>query len=63
MLNNAASHGGQPYVYGATGPSAFDCSGLTGYVYRQFGVNLPRTAADQYDAVQHVAKATPRSVT
>lgn len=38
---------GRPYVYGANGPDAFDCSGFTTYVFRQFGVSLPRTAYDQ----------------
>ncbi|WP_238883118.1 C40 family peptidase [Clostridium sp. YIM B02551] len=38
---------GRPYVWGATGPDAFDCSGLVQYVYRHFGINLPRTTYDQ----------------
>lgn len=56
ILNAAAQHYGQPYVYGATGPSSFDCSGFTGYIYRQFGVNLPRTSGEQYNAIPHVAQ-------
>jgi len=36
------------YVYGATGPGSFDCSGLTQYVYRHFGRSIPRTAQEQY---------------
>lgn len=39
---------GYPYVWGATGPNAFDCSGFALYVYRHFGVGLARTAASQY---------------
>lgn len=54
LLNSAATHYGQPYAYGATGPSSFDCSGFTGYIYNQFGVALPRTASDQYYAIPHV---------
>lgn len=38
---------GKPYVWGATGPNSFDCSGLVQYVYRQVGINLPRTANAQ----------------
>lgn len=41
---------GARYRYGAMGPSAFDCSGLTSYVYARQGVRLPRTAASQYGA-------------
>ena len=54
ILDAAAAHQGKPYSYGATGPNSFDCSGFTGYIYRQFGVNLPRTSSQQYDAVQHL---------
>lgn len=39
---------GDPYVYGATGPRTFDCSGLVQYVYKQLGVSLPRTSEEQY---------------
>lgn len=38
---------GKPYVYGAAGPNSFDCSGLTQYVYKQIGINLARSSADQ----------------
>ena len=47
---------GKPYVYGATGPSAFDCSGFTSYVYKKAAsVTLPRTAQAQYNAGQKVS--------
>lgn len=39
---------GQPYVWGATGPDSFDCSGLTQFVWKAAGVPIPRVAADQY---------------
>jgi cell wall-associated NlpC family hydrolase len=38
---------GCPYVSGAAGPRAFECSGLTYYVYQHFGVTLPRKAREQ----------------
>ena len=42
---------GKPYVYGATGMSSFDCSGLTYYAFRQISITLPRTAQSQgYDS-------------
>jgi len=54
-VREAARHLGAPYVYGATGPNAFDCSGFTGYVFARLGIQLPRTAAEQYGAVRHVS--------
>ncbi|HWE65342.1 MAG TPA: C40 family peptidase [Acidimicrobiales bacterium] len=38
---------GKPYVWAATGPNTFDCSGLTQFVWRQAGVAIPRVAAAQ----------------
>ena len=46
-LSAAQSKLGAPYVYGATGPSSFDCSGLTGWAFSQAGVSLPRISQDQ----------------
>ena len=56
----ASKHRGKPYVYGATGPSAFDCSGFVRYVYRQVGVSLPRTSAQQAAAARPVARGSER---
>ena len=48
VLNLAAKQLGKPYVWGAQGPSSFDCSGLTYYVYKNAaGVTLPRVSSDQ----------------
>ncbi|WP_433448379.1 NlpC/P60 family protein [Streptomyces sp. CA-142005] len=43
----ARSRIGSPYVWGATGPSSFDCSGLTSWAYAQAGVSIPRTSQAQ----------------
>ena len=49
-LSAAKSKVGSPYVWGATGPSSFDCSGLTQWAYNQAGVSLPRISQDQATA-------------
>ncbi|WP_171117578.1 MULTISPECIES: C40 family peptidase [unclassified Streptomyces] len=41
---------GKPYVWGATGPDSYDCSGLTQAAWKAAGVSLPRTTYDQVDA-------------
>lgn len=43
----ALSRIGDPYVWGATGPSSFDCSGLMVWAYKQAGVTLPRSSEAQ----------------
>lgn len=48
---------GRPYVFGATGPVSFDCSGFTRYVYNALGKSLPRTAAAQYSGTKRTAPA------
>ncbi|MBQ3114519.1 MAG: C40 family peptidase [Clostridia bacterium] len=47
VVDEALKHVGKAYVYGASGPNAFDCSGFTSYVFRQLGYTLNRVAADQ----------------
>jgi cell wall-associated NlpC family hydrolase len=47
VVNYAYKFLGKPYAYGATGPNAFDCSGLTQYVYNKFGVDISRTTYTQ----------------
>lgn len=48
---------GSPYVWGATGPDAFDCSGLVLAAYRSAGVSLPRTTYAQIDAGRRVSRS------
>jgi cell wall-associated NlpC family hydrolase len=47
IIDIADNYGGVPYVRGGTTPKGFDCSGYTSYVFRQLGVELPRTSASQ----------------
>ena len=46
----ASAQAGKPYLYGGTGPGAFDCSGLVMQAYAHAGIALPRTAAQQWAA-------------
>ncbi|PNG20613.1 C40 family peptidase [Streptomyces cahuitamycinicus] len=48
---------GSPYVWGATGPNAFDCSGLVQAAYRAAGVSLPRTTYSQIAAGRRVSRS------
>jgi len=47
---------GKPYVFGAAGPSSYDCSGLTMAAWQRGGVSLPHSAADQYNYGHHVSR-------
>jgi cell wall-associated NlpC family hydrolase len=47
MLKAAASRVGYPYVWGGSGPTTFDCSGLVQWSFARAGVVMPRVAADQ----------------
>jgi cell wall-associated NlpC family hydrolase len=47
---------GKPYRYGAAGPDAYDCSGLTLTSWRKAGVSLPRTTAQQFHVGKRIAK-------
>lgn len=62
ILAAAKAQLGKPYVYGANGPSSFDCSGFTKYVFNKaIGQSLPRTAQEQYNAYSHVSAANAKA--
>ena len=48
MVNYAKKFLGTRYILGANGPKAFDCSGFTSYVYKNFGITLNRTSRQQF---------------
>ncbi|MEC3993578.1 NlpC/P60 family protein [Actinacidiphila sp. DG2A-62] len=58
----AQSKIGDPYVYGATGPGSFDCSGLTSWAYSQAGVSIPRTSQEQANAGTRIYNASQLGV-
>ncbi|MDQ6783668.1 MAG: NlpC/P60 family protein, partial [Actinomycetota bacterium] len=51
----AESRLGDPYVYGAAGPSTFDCSGLTMWSYAQVGISLPHFSGAQFNNGTHIS--------
>jgi hypothetical protein len=57
VVNIAKSNIGVPYVYGGTTPNGFDCSGFIRFVFGEIGIDLPRTASDQYQVGATVSKA------
>jgi peptidoglycan DL-endopeptidase CwlO len=57
----AKSKLGAPYVWGATGPNAFDCSGLVQWAYGKAGVNLPRTTYELVNSGEPVSRANIRA--
>ena len=55
FLSIVDSRIGDPYVWGATGPNAFDCSGLIYWAAKQAGIRgVPRTTTEQWSALKHV---------
>lgn len=51
----ALSRQGDPYVWGASGPSSFDCSGLVAWAYGQVGISLPHYSGAQYSDGTHIS--------
>ena len=57
IITEALKYKGTPYSYGSKGPRAFDCSGFTSYIYKQFGVTLNRSSKDQVNNGVAVSKS------
>ena len=57
IIGTARSRLGCAYRMGASGPTVFDCSGFTSWVYSKNGKSLPRTAAGQYSGTSRVSKS------
>jgi peptidoglycan DL-endopeptidase CwlO len=55
-LRWALSRRGDPYVWGAAGPSSFDCSGLVLWAYARVGISLPHFTGDQWNMGVHVGR-------
>lgn len=56
IFTEALKYRGWKYVFGGSNPNtSFDCSGLTQWCFGTVGIELPRTAQEQYDATQHIA--------
>jgi cell wall-associated NlpC family hydrolase len=51
----ALAQRGKPYVWGAAGPSTFDCSGLTMWAYGKVGINLPHYTGSQWNSGTHIS--------
>jgi cell wall-associated NlpC family hydrolase len=54
VLQTAAHQVGKPYVWGATGPDSFDCSGLVQWSFAAAGIRMPRVSQMQWFAGPHV---------
>ncbi len=56
-LRYALTRRGDPYVWGAAGPSSFDCSGLVLWSYAQVGISLPHYTGDQWNQGEHISRS------
>jgi cell wall-associated NlpC family hydrolase len=57
IITFAMNQTGKPYQWGATGPDAYDCSGLIYAAYRSAGITLPRTTFGMWDLTPHIPEA------
>jgi peptidoglycan DL-endopeptidase CwlO len=56
-LQEALSKRGDPYVWGAAGPGAFDCSGLVVWAFEQVGITLPHYTGDLWNSGVHIPRS------
>lgn len=56
-VDTALAQVGKPYRWGATGPNAYDCSGLTSYAWKAAGVTIPRTSGAQYAGLKPISRS------
>ncbi len=59
-IRTACAQVGKPYVWGATGPNSFDCSGLTQYAYRAAGISLTHFTGAQWREGKAISRADAR---
>ena len=57
LVEEAKKHLGKKYVWGATGPNTFDCSGLTQYCHKKLGISIPRTSLELSRSGKLIAKS------
>ena len=58
IVSLAKSKLGCSYVYGAEGPNSFDCSGFTQWLYKQFGISIPRSSSSQWSGCNKINKSS-----
>jgi cell wall-associated NlpC family hydrolase len=61
VLEFAISQMGKPYLWGAVGPSSYDCSGLVQTAYRTVGINMPRVSRQQAQVGKRVDRSDVRA--
>jgi cell wall-associated NlpC family hydrolase len=60
-VQTALAQIGDPYVWAAAGPNAFDCSGLTSYAWAAAGVSIPHSSSQQYGYGTHISRSEVRA--
>ncbi|MBC1769146.1 invasion associated endopeptidase [Listeria welshimeri] len=57
LIAEAQKHLGKAYSWGGNGPTTFDCSGFTSYVFAKSGISLPRTSGAQYASTSRISES------